>query len=117
MDDDNKFTITLDDSVSGDNITINLNDTYGTTTTYFSGDSITDKTIDLGNYTLSGDFGDMQVDQSWQAIYPSDVESMCKEYPALKQVWEKFIVIYDMGEKDYEGKIKAGEIDDEDIPF
>ena len=46
----------------------------------------------------------------------STVERMCKEYPALKQVWERFIVIYDMCEKDYKGKIKAGELDD-DIPF
>lgn len=108
----------LEDIVDTDStITINLNDTYGTTTTYFSGDTITDKTTDLGNYTLSGDFGDMQVDQSWQAIYPGEVDRMCKEYPALEKVWRNFKSVYDMVKQDYEGKKEAGEIEDDDIPF
>jgi len=41
---------------------------------------------------------------------------MCKEYPALEKVWRNFKNVYDMCKQDYEGKIKAGEIDD-DIPF
>ena len=127
---DDFYTIDLDDldikldDIMEDTITIDLNDTYGTTTTYWAGDSVTDivlddattSTIDLGNYTLSGDFGDIQVDQSWQAIYPCEVEKMCKEYPALEKVWRNFKAVYDMVQQDYKGKKEAGELDD-DIPF
>jgi len=41
---------------------------------------------------------------------------MCKEYPGLEKVWRNFKSVYDMCKQDYEGKKKAGEIDD-DIPF
>jgi hypothetical protein len=130
------YTITLDTGevldlngivdTTGD-ITINLDDTYGTTTTYWAGDSITDvvytgsndgtftidvnseDTINIGDWNLSGDFGAI-------SINPYEVEKMCKEYPALEKVWRNFKAVYDMVKQDYEGKKKAGEIDD-DIPF
>jgi len=118
----------LDDilDTTGD-ITINLDNTYGTTTTYWAGDSVADvvytgpndgtftidtntidTTINIGDWCLSGDFG---------IINPSEVEKMCKEYPALEKVWRNFKAVYDMVKQDYEGKKKAGEIDDDDLPF
>lgn len=127
MEDDDKITITLDDYASDDNITINLNDTMGATTTYWAGDSVTDvvydnsydgtftidvnseDTVNIGDWNLSGDFGAI-------SINPYEVEKMCKEYPALEKVWRNFKAVYDMIKQDYEGKKKAGEIDD-DIPF
>jgi len=129
MEDDDKITITLNDYVSGEDITINLNDTYGATTTYWAGDSITDvvysgsndgtftidlsndDTINIGDWNLSGDFGVVG------NISPHEVEKMCKEYPSLEKVWRNFKAVYDMVQQDYEGKKRAGEIDDDDIPF
>jgi hypothetical protein len=129
---DDTFTIDVNDlklddilDTTGD-ITINLNDTYGATTTYWAGDSITDitfdssasdgtftidnnNTINIGDWNLSGDFGAI-------SINPHEVEKMCKEYPALEKVWRNFKSVYDMVKQDYEGKKKAGEIDD-DLPF
>lgn len=97
------------------------------------GDINVDYTSDVGStITISdGTFHSTTFDTDWisndgtftynsgyvdNSLSRSTIERMCKEYPALKQVWEKFIVIYDMCEKDYQGKIKAGELDD-DIPF
>jgi UDP-galactopyranose mutase len=120
----------LENIMEDDTITIDLNNTYGTTTTYWAGDSITDvvysgsndgtftidindlttDTIDIGDWKLSGDFGAI-------SINPYEVEKMCKEYPALEKVWRNFKAVYDMVQQDYEGKKKAGEIDDDDIPF
>jgi hypothetical protein len=127
---DFETTINIDDLIDmNDNITISLDETYGTTTTYWAGDSITDitigpsdgtftidindvttDTIDIGDWQLSGDFG--IVDN----INPSEVEKMCEHYPGLEKVWKNFKAVYDMCKQDYEGKKKAGEIDD-DIPF
>ena len=124
------ITISMDDYVSGEDITINLDDiNMGTTTTYWAGDSITDvtytgtndgtftidindltsDTIDLSNITSDWKFTNNSID-------PNEVDRMCKEYPALEKVWRNFKSVYDMVQQDYEGKKKAGEIDD-DIPF
>ena len=125
------YTITLDTGevldlngiidTTGD-ITINLDDTYGTTTTYWAGDSITDITvsnINDGTFTISSDTVDT-IDIDWlynnMTIDPDKVEKMCEEYPALEKVWRNFKSVYDMCKQDFEGKKKAGEIDD-DIPF
>jgi hypothetical protein len=126
---DNNYTINLDDLdinlndiTMNDTITINLDDTYGTTTTYWAGSNVTDYTISTDStitfddgISITGDFGHIDLD-SWRAIHPDDVEKMCKEYPALEKVWRNFKSVYDMVKQDYEGKKKAGEIDD-DIPF
>ena len=104
MDDDGTITIDIKDYtpeyISG----------IGSTITFNSTTLDTDWINSDGTFTINSGYID-------NSLSRSTIERMCKEYPALKQVWEKFIVIYDMCEKDYEGKIKAGEIDDEDIPF
>jgi hypothetical protein len=109
------------DNIMEDTITIDLGDTYGTTTTYWAGDSVTDITISGANDgTFSIDTNTMDwikdVYISDTRIDPDEVTKMCKEYPALEKVWRNFKAVYDMVKQDYEGKKKAGEIDD-DIPF
>ena len=107
-----------------DTITINLDDTYGMTTTYWSGDNISDITISGAadsSYTIdTSTFNTDTIDVTWiwnnMNIDPNEVERMCKEYPSLEKVWRNFKSVYDMVKQDYEGKKKAGEIDD-DIPF
>jgi hypothetical protein len=124
---DDIMTVTMDDYVSGEDITINLKDTYGTTTTYWAGDSVTDVTYNNsydGTFTITLDTIDLDSitinSTDWlysdTKINPDEVERMCKEYPALEKVWRNFKSVYDMVKQDYEGKKKAGEIDD-DIPF
>ena len=104
-----------------DTITINLDDTYGATTTYWNG-SISDITISGDNdssYTIDTSTMDT-VGLDWiyerHSLSISEVERMCQEYPSLEKVWRNFKSVYDMVKQDYEGKKKAGEIDD-DIPF
>src|SRR5210317_1442625 len=131
------YTITLDTGevldlngivdTTGD-ITINLNDTYGTTTTHWAGDSVTDITMSTGdgtftltsNDTITIDGHNTEFNTDWiynyNQIDPDKVERMCKQYQALEKVWRNFKSVYDMVKQDYEGKKKAGEIDD-DLPF
>ena len=107
-------------------IVIDLNDTYGTTTTYWAGDNITDIVIgDSNDGTFTIDINDISsldnITSDYQWAYENtkidklEIEKMCKEYPALEKVWRNFKSVYDMVKQDYEGKKKAGEIDD--IPF
>ena len=127
---DDTFTIDISDlklddilDTTGD-ITINLDDyNMGTTTTHWAGDSITDITFDTstsdGTFTIDTNTVDT-IDIGWiynnMNIDPSEVERMCKEYPALEKVWRNFKSVYDMVKQDYEGKKKAGDIEDE-YPF
>jgi phosphopantetheine adenylyltransferase len=116
-------------------IVIDLNDTYGTTTTYWAGDNITDIVIgDSIDGTFTIDINDLTTDtidissldnitSDYQWAYENtkidklEIEKMCKEYPALEKTWRNFKSVYDMVKQDYEGKKKAGEIDEDDIPF
>ena len=133
-----EYTITLDSGETIDlsgiidttgDITIDLGDiNMGTTTTYWAGDSVTDITLGTnisdGTFTITSDTIDTTTiggfTSDWMftnnGINPSEVERMCKEYPALEKVWRNFKSVYDMVQQDYEGKKKAGEIDDE-LPF
>ena len=126
---DDSFTINVSDlklddilDTTGD-ITINLDNTYGTTTTYWAGDdSVADVVYtgsNNGTFTIDTNTTDT-IDIGWiynnMNIDPNEVEKMCKEYPGLEKVWRNFKTVYDMCKQDYEGKKKAGEIDD-DIPF
>jgi hypothetical protein len=94
------ITITNSDCHIGD-ISVSSMDSYVYT--------IDDGTIDLSNISTIN----WPLDNS---IDPHEIERMCKEYPALEKVWRNFKSVYDMVKQDYEGKKKAGEIDD-DIPF
>ena len=119
---DNQISVDLGDLLSEDTITIDLSDTYGTTTTYWAGDSITDITVDgASNGTFTIDTGTMDtVGLDWvyerHSLSISEVEKMCNEYPALEKTWRNFKSMYDIVKQDYQGKKDAGEIDD-DIPF
>jgi plasmid maintenance system antidote protein VapI len=122
---DDSFTIDVSDlkldnilDTTGD-ITINLDNTYGTTTTYWSGDTMVD-TISVSDGTLTLDTNAVdwlnEIHINDTRIIPEEIERMCDLYPALEKVWRNFKSVYDMCKQDYEGKKKAGEIDD-DIPF
>ena len=104
-DEDKTFSITLDEDYltdTGSEYTFNMNNiTFGSTT-----DTITLDTSSSGEvYNLLDKF-----------IDPDQVENMCKEYPALKIVWQNFKTMYDLVKQDYKGKKEAGELDDE-LPF
>lgn len=113
-DDDIIIDIADEFTISGDSSITFWSGTEMTDSITITDDSVS--TIDLGNYTLSGDFGTVTLDDSWKSIYPYEVENMCKHYPALEKAWRNFKNVYDMVKQDYEGKKNAGEIDD-DIPF
>jgi len=120
--DDSTFTINLDDvlDTTGD-ITINLD--YAMDSSRVSVGDITASVIsDLSDVGIGG-INDGQVlvwndtasqfqPGDFDGIYPSEVEKMCKEYPALEKVWRNFKSVYDMVKQDYEGKKKSGDIDD-----
>ena len=119
----NNDTITItsaSNTSDADSFVINLNDTYGTTTTYI--DSIGYIATDVGavgsSYTISTtgsvDLSTISsVDFNWNL--PSDdthfeiaeVEKMCAEYPALAKVYENFKTMYDLVKQDWQGKKDA----------
>jgi hypothetical protein len=128
---DDTFTIDVNDlklddilDTTGD-ITVNLDDTYGATATYmadsvYSVSGATDDTINISDGTFTIDtnsvdwINSISIDD--RRISPDEIERMCEHYPGLEKVWRNFKSVYDMCKQDYEGKKKAGEIDD-DIPF
>ena len=111
MNDNETYTLTLDDDV-----TINLDSISSNTGTY----SITDSTLSIGDITFnttSTDSITIGTDTS-EFIYntldnyidPDEVDRMCKEYPALSKVWRNFKSVYDMTLQDYKGKKEQDEI-------
>ena len=127
------YTITLDSGemldysdiidTTGD-ITINLDSTYGATTTYLSDSTYTlsgnTDTISVSDGTFTLDTNSVDwlntIKINDTSISPEEIERMCEHYPGLEKVWRNFKSVYDMCKQDFEGKKKAGEIDD-DIPF
>jgi hypothetical protein len=104
-DEDKTFSITLDEDYltdTGSEYIFNINDiTIGSNT-----DTITLNTGSSGEvYNILDKF-----------IDPDQVDSMCKEYPALSKVWRNFKSVYDMTLQDYKGKKETGEIN-EGVPF
>ena len=102
--------------------TINLDDTYGTTTTYWAGGIMTDTITISGNTPDTYIIDDGSIDLSnidsivWppnNTINPDEVERMCKEYPALEKTWRNFKATYDLVKQDWKGK----QDDDEELPF
>ena len=115
MNPEDEFVINLD----SETITIDLNKTYGATTTYAVGDSMNSITISDGGYAVASAASDWNIninDIIWSpnnnSIDTEEVERMCKEYPALEKVWNNFKAVYDMCKQDYEGKKQAGELDE-----
>ena len=107
---------------SEDTFTINLDDTYGTTTTYWAGGIMTDTITMTGNTPDTYIIDDGSIDLSnigsisWppdNTINPDEVERMCKEYPALEKTWRNFKATYDLVKQDWKGK----QDDDEELPF
>jgi hypothetical protein len=110
---DDSFTVNvsnlkLDDilDTTGD-IIINLNDTYGTTTTYTS-DYTSITSSDNYTYIVSDDAIDLSnINITWpldNSIDPDEIERMCKEYPALEKTWRNFKATYDLVKQDWKGK-------------
>ena len=102
------YTIDLSDATT-DCYTIDLSDapTYASTLNIVDNHITSTHTLD----NINIDWG------SWDdTIHINKVEKMCNHYPGLEKVWRNFKSVYDMVKQDYEGKKKAGEIDD-DIPF
>ena len=129
------------DDKDSNTIVINLNDTYGSTTTYLGDNNISIGTQDLGaidssytitldgtTYSNSGTFSNQtysvgaglggyssigSIDTQWIVTTPNthieiaEVESMCKEYPALAKVYENFKTVYDLVLQDWKGKKDA----------
>lgn len=134
MDDKDTITITgtgIIDSIEP--IVINLNDTYGATTSYATGIVAQDismidpglsytidlnDTISLNNITITG--GGYQTSSSGSSTQPQwwvaspdthleieEVQKMCAEYPSLAKVYENFKTVYDLVKQDWEGKKNA----------
>ena len=109
-----------------DTITISIGDyTYSNSDDFNSYMGTTITTIDdvPGGYSIDTDvqgditFNGIDYNHNNNSIDPSDVENMCKEYPALSKVWQNFKSVYDMVLQDYKGKQKAGEVKDDEFPF
>jgi hypothetical protein len=120
MDDENTITITGSGaSGSNDTIVINLNDTYGATTSYINNVGIIAQDIDSlhSSFTISSgvsDYGTISItDPQWWInsegthFEIAEIEKMCSEYPALAKVYENFKTMYDLVKQDWEGKKNA----------
>ena len=123
-------------SKDGDTITIKLDETYGATTSYLDNTGVTYTTdtyvvddgtitLDLSDFTVDGLVDTDTITPFWHFdLTPfvntmptvDEINKMCKIYPGLAKAYENFKTAYKLVEQDYEGKKKAGEIDD-DIPF
>jgi hypothetical protein len=105
---------------SEDTFTINLDDTYGTTTTYWAGGIMTDTITITGNtpdtYIIDDSIGVSNYNITWpldNTIDPDEIERMCKEYPALEKTWRNFKATYDLVKQDWKGK----QDDEDQLPF
>lgn len=117
--DDDTITISIGDYTFSDSNDLSTITTSDTTLGYDLSEYTVD-TIDISSITTStGDITFNGIDYNFNNnfIDPSDVENMCKEYPALSKVWQNFKSVYDMVLQDYKGKQKAGEVDDDEVPF
>ena len=94
MNDDQTFSITLDEDYlndTGSEYTFNMSDiTIGTDNTITLDSSESTYSSILNNY-----------------IDPDRVKEMCEEYPALKKAWDNFYSIYKMVDQDYKGNFES----------
>lgn len=127
---DNELDITIDTNT----ITIKLDETYGTTSTYLENTGVVYTTDDTMGETFTLDLSDTitldgiidtEGPYNWSFdLTPfvntmptvEEINKMCDVYPGLAKAFENFKTAYKLVEQDYIGKKKAGEIDD-DIPF
>ena len=127
---DNELDITIDTNT----ITIKLDETYGTTSTYLENTGVVYTTDDTMGETFTLDLSDTitldgiidtEGPYNWNFdLTPfvntmptiDEINKMCDVYPGLAKAFENFKTAYKLVEQDYKGKKKAGEIDD-DIPF
>lgn len=102
----NSDTIDLSSITSANTVTIDtsvFNGTYtmasGGISTISTLDTVTLTSLDSGNWSFN-------LPVEWVDSFPSysEVEKMCKEYPALKIAFEKFKQTYAMVEDDWESK-------------
>ena len=117
MDDDTKWDGTISiastsDTCGGLDYSNTMSDvTYSFDTSDMSGATVggissgPSYTFDTGS-TLFPDVGLNTLDED-------EITEMCKEYPALKIVWQNFKTMYDLVKQDYKGKKLAGELDDD----
>ena len=111
-------TITISSSsIDSDSYVINLNDTYGATTSYINNNYSSGMLGGNGavgsSYTIGINDTINITDFNWQ--FPADdthfeiaeVEKMCAEYPALAKVYENFKTVYDLVKQDWKGKLDA----------
>jgi UDP-galactopyranose mutase len=122
----------LENIMEDDTITIDLNNTYGTTTTYWAGDSVTDVVYSGSNDgTFTIDINDLTtdtIDIDWlkdtrftlePTMFedcmpdPQKLKKMCEQYPALAKVYENFKTVYSMVEQDWKGNHD----DEDELPF
>ena len=115
------YTITLDGSESSLGGSLDFSNTMSDVT--FTMDTSTaTSTVSVPGATVGGitggaytfDVGDHTFDLN--TLDEDEINEMCKEYPALKIVWQNFKTMYDLVKQDYKGKKEAGELDDE-LPF
>ena len=77
-------------------------------------------TINTEDYSFAGDNLTYTIDginepaQEFVTHLPTmeKIEKMCEQYPGLKKAYEHFVFAYKLTRQDYEGKVKAGELDD-----
>jgi hypothetical protein len=122
----------LENIMEDDTITIDLNNTYGTTTTYWAGDSVTDVVYsgsNAGAFTIDiNDLTTDTIDMDWlkdtritlePTMFedcmpdPQKLKKMCEQYPALEKVYENFKTVYSMVEQDWKGNHD----DEDELPF
>tara|TARA_B100000941_G_scaffold253640_1_gene201400 strand:+ start:1578 stop:1985 length:408 start_codon:yes stop_codon:yes gene_type:complete len=99
-------------------------DEYVTTTPHysytFSGGTSDTVTINTEDYSFADDNLTYTIDginepaQEFVTHLPTmeKIEKMCEQYPGLKKAYEHFVFAYKLTRQDYEGKVKAGELDD-----
>jgi hypothetical protein len=88
-------TVTIDNSMFSGSYTI----ASGSISTISPLDTVTISSLDSSNWSFN-------LPIEWVDSFPSysEVEKMCKEYPALKIAFEKFKQTYSMVEDDWEAK-------------
>ena len=120
-------TITITGNSSSNNtIVINLDETYGATTSYSTGGLSIVSIEDTSTYTIdpntwnNGGLSTINsinisdnisvTDFNWRDdtyLEVAEVEKMCAEYPALAKVYENFKTVYDLVKQDWKGKLDA----------